>query len=113
MATTIDPPSRTMTIVLWVLRLLMAALFLFAAFAKLTSQPQMVEGFALLPVGQWFRYLVGLMELVGGVAVLVPSVSGLGALLLQVVDVGRSSPKSCSCTRTGFTPSSSGPFSSR
>jgi putative oxidoreductase len=52
MAIAIDQPSRTTTIVLWVLRLLMAALFLFAAFAKLTSQPQMVEGFGLLPVGQ-------------------------------------------------------------
>jgi hypothetical protein len=48
----------------------------------------MVEGFALLPVGQWFRYVVGLMEVVGGVAVLVPAFSGLGALLLLVVDVG-------------------------
>ena len=63
MATAIDEPSRAMTIVLWVLRVLMAALFVFAAFAKLTSQPQMVEGFGLLPVGQWFRYVVGLMEL--------------------------------------------------
>jgi putative oxidoreductase len=88
MATTIDAPSRGMMITLWVLRVLMAALFLFAALAKLTSQPQIVEGFALLPVGQWFRYIVGLMELVGGVAVLVPAVSGLGALLLLVVDVG-------------------------
>jgi putative oxidoreductase len=35
-----------------------------------------------------FRYVVGLMELVGGLAVLVPTVSGLGALLLLVVDVG-------------------------
>lgn len=88
MATAIGEPSRAMTIALWVLRLLMAALFLFASFAKLTSQPQMVESFGLLPVGQWFRYVVGLMELVGGVAVLVPTVSGLGALLLLVVDVG-------------------------
>jgi len=88
MATAIDESSRTMTIVLWVLRVLMAALFLFAAFAKLSGQQMMVDEFGLLPVGQWFRYVVGLMELVGGVAVLVPAVSGLGALLLLVVDVG-------------------------
>lgn len=88
MATAISIPSRNMTIVLWVLRVLMAALFLYAAFSKLTGQPKMVEGFALLPVGQWFRYVVGLTELVGGVAVVVPAFSGLGALLLLVVDVG-------------------------
>ncbi len=88
MAALVDLPSRNTTIVLWILRVLMAALFLFAAFAKLTGQPRMVEGFALLPVGQWFRYVVGLLELVGGIAVLVPVVSGLGAVLLLVVDVG-------------------------
>jgi len=37
MAAATDVPSRTMPIVLWVLRILMAALFLFAAFAKLSS----------------------------------------------------------------------------
>ena len=77
-----------MTIVLWVLRVLMAALFLFASFAKLTSQQMMVDEFALLPVGDWFRYVVGLLEPVGAIALLTPAVSGLGALLLLVVDVG-------------------------
>jgi uncharacterized membrane protein YphA (DoxX/SURF4 family) len=66
----------------------MAALFLFAAFAKLSGQQRMVEGFGLLPVGQWFRYFVGSLETIGGLAILVPAVSGLGALLLLVVDVG-------------------------
>ena len=88
MATAIDAPSRNMSILLWVLRVLMAALFWFAGFAKLSGQQQMVESFGLLPVGQWFRYVVGLLEVVGGIAVLVPAVSGLGALLLLVVDVG-------------------------
>ena len=88
MATAINAPSSTRTIVLWVLRVLMAALFLFAAFAKLTGQQMMVDEFATLPVGQWFRYVVGLLELVGGVGVLIPAVSGLGAIVLLVVDVG-------------------------
>ena len=88
MATAIDAPSRNMSILLWVLRVLMAALFWFAGFAKLSGQQQMVESFGLLPVGQWFRYFVGLLEGVGGIAVLVPAVSGLGALILLVVDVG-------------------------
>ena len=88
MATLAANSSRATTIALWILRVLMAGLFLFAGFAKLSGQPQMVESFSLLPVGQWFRYVVGLMEIVGGVAVLVPSVSGLGAVLLLVVDLG-------------------------
>ena len=69
MATATTAPSRNMTILLWVLRVLMAALFLFAGFAKLTSQQRMVESFALLPVGQWFRYVVGSLEVVGAILV--------------------------------------------
>jgi putative oxidoreductase len=64
------------------------ALFLFAGFAKLTGQQMMVDEFATLPGGQALRHFTGLLELAGGVAVLIPSVSGLGALVLLVVDVG-------------------------
>jgi putative oxidoreductase len=88
MADAIATPTRNMTIVLWVLRVLMAALFLFGAFAQLTGQQVMVDQFATLPVGDWFRYVVGLLQLVGAIALLAPAVSGLGALLLLVVDVG-------------------------
>ena len=88
MADAIAAPSRNTTIVLWVLRVLMAAVFLFAAFAKLTSLQMMVDEFAVLPVGDWFRYVVGLLELVGAIALLTPAVSGLGALLLLAVDIG-------------------------
>ena len=77
-----------MTIVLWILRVLIAALFVFAAFAKLSGQPMMVAEFGMLPVGQWFRYFTGLLEVVGAIALLTPAVSGLGALLLLIVDVG-------------------------
>jgi len=88
MAAVAEAPSGAMTIVLWVLRVLMAALFLFAAFAKLSGQHMMVDEFGLLPVGQWFRYVVGLIEVVGGIGVLIPPWSGLAAILLLVVDVG-------------------------
>jgi uncharacterized membrane protein YphA (DoxX/SURF4 family) len=88
MAAAIDGPTRMMPIVRWVLRALMAALFLFAAFAKLSSMQMEVDAFAMLPVGQWFRYLVGLLELAGGICVLIPTISGLGAIVLLVVDVG-------------------------
>jgi uncharacterized membrane protein YphA (DoxX/SURF4 family) len=76
------------TIGLWVLRVLVAALFLFAAFMKLSSQPMMVEEFGVVGLGQWFRFFTGALELVGAIAVLTPAVSGLGALLLLCVDIG-------------------------
>lgn len=80
--------SRATLIAIWILRVVVAALFLLAAFAKLTGQPMMVETFAVVGIGQWFRYLTGLMELVGGIAVLIPGVSALGAMLLLLVDIG-------------------------
>ena len=65
----------------------MAALFLFAGLAKLSGQEMMVQEFGLLAVGQWFRYLTGVIEIVGAAALLIPSFSGLGALVLLFVDV--------------------------
>ena len=53
MAATTTSSSLAMTYVLWALRVLMAALFLFAGLAKLSGQEMMVQEFGLLPVGQW------------------------------------------------------------
>jgi uncharacterized membrane protein YphA (DoxX/SURF4 family) len=51
------------TILLWVLRLLVAALFLFAAYSKLSGQQMMVDEFAKVGLGQWFRYFTAAMAL--------------------------------------------------
>ena len=88
MTTAALPASRSKTIVLWILRILMAALFLFASYMKLTDNPMMVDEFNTIGLGQWFRYLTGALELAGGVAILVPSVSVFAALVLLAVDAG-------------------------
>lgn len=75
-------------IILWILRVAVAAIFLFAGFAKLTGQPMMIDSFDKVGVGQWFRYVTGVLEIIGGVAVLIPSVSVWGAALLFCVDIG-------------------------
>ncbi len=76
------------TIALWVLRVLLAALFLFAAYMKLSGNPQMVAEFETVGLGQWFRTVTGLLELVGSIAILIPATSILGAGLLLCVDSG-------------------------
>jgi putative oxidoreductase len=76
------------SIALWVLRVLTAAVFLFAAFMKITSQPVMVAYFDIVGLGQGFRYVVGLLELVGGAALLIPRTSLIGTALLLFVDMG-------------------------
>lgn len=81
-------PSHVMTIITWVLRIAVAALFLFAAFMKLSGNPQMIEEFGMVGLGDWFRIFTGLVEVLGAAAVLYPATTGWGALLLLCVDVG-------------------------
>jgi uncharacterized membrane protein YphA (DoxX/SURF4 family) len=79
---------KTRTIAIWALRAALAALFLFAAVMKLTGQSMMVQEFDAVGLGQWFRYFTGALEFVGGIAILIPSLSVLGALLVLLVDIG-------------------------
>jgi putative oxidoreductase len=88
MTTVTLPASRSKTIVLWILRIMMAALFLFASFMKLAGTPNMITEFDAIGLGQWFRYLTGALEVVGGIGILVPSVSVFGAILLLAIDAG-------------------------
>jgi putative oxidoreductase len=88
MTTATLPASRGKTIALWSLRILMAALFLFAAVMKLSGQPMMVDEFNTIGIGQWFRLLTGALEAAGAIAILLPSVSVFGAILLLAVDAG-------------------------
>ena len=73
---------------LWVLQLAVAATFFKAAVPKLTGAEMMVHMFAAIGFGQWLRYLTGSLEVIGAAALLIPALSGLGALLLIVVMAG-------------------------
>jgi uncharacterized membrane protein len=48
----------------------------------------MVEMFATIGFGQWFRYAVGALEIAVAVGVLIPRLSGLAALGLACLMVG-------------------------
>ncbi len=74
--------------ILWVLQVLLAAMFLFVGAQKLAGTPPMVELFNVIGFGQWFRYLTGGLEIVGAVALLIPRLVALGALLLAGVMLG-------------------------
>lgn len=80
--------SKAMTIGIWVLRVLLAALFLVAGVLKLVGVEMEVAVFDAVGLGQWLRYATGLAEIVGAVALLIPSVSAFGALILLAVDIG-------------------------
>ena len=76
------------TTAIWVLRVLFGAAFLMAAYVKLSSNPQMVAEFDSVGLGQWFRHVTGLLELAGGIAILIPATSVIGAGILLCVDAG-------------------------
>ncbi len=76
--------ARPLTIALWIVQILCAAAFLAAAAAKLTGQPMMVDVFARLGLGQGFRYVTAIVEVIGGIGLLVPRFAGRAALLLAV-----------------------------
>ena len=80
--------SRVGLIALWALQLGLAALFLFAGGSKLAGAPAMVALFDAIGVGQWFRYVTGLIEVLSAVALLVPALAPFGALLLASTMVG-------------------------
>ena len=74
---------------LWVLRGLMAFVFIATGAMKLVATPMMIDDFNHLGLGLWFMYFTGALEVIGGVGVLVPRFSPLAALLLLVpIDIG-------------------------
>src|SRR5258708_10473583 len=79
-------PSRR--IGAWTLKGIIAAAFLAAGAAKLAGVPFMVDLFAQIGLGQWFRVVTGVVEVTGAVALLVPGLASIGALWLGSTMVG-------------------------
>ena len=77
-----------LSIALWALQALLALEFAMAGSAKVFGDPAMVEMFATIGIGQWFRYVVGALEIAGAVGVLVSRLSGLAALGLLCLMAG-------------------------
>ena len=86
--TDVQTGLRWKPIALWGLKGLLAAVFLAAGGAKLYGVPMLVEEFEHMGFGQWLRYFTGALEVAGGLAILVPSLSGLAAVLLGCVMIG-------------------------
>ncbi len=75
-------------IALWGLQIIAAAAFLAAGGSKLAGIPQMVQVFEKVGVGQWFRYVTGLLEVLGAIGLLIPRYTFYAAALLVTVMVG-------------------------
>ena len=80
--------GKIMNVGLWILQIAAAGMFLMVGFSKLSGDPQMVGLFDAIGLGQWFRYVTGSLEVLGALLLLIPRLSGLGALLLMGVMLG-------------------------
>lgn len=69
-----------------VVRALLVLAFGLAGLAKVFGVSQMVEIFDAIGIGQWFRYLTGLIEVFGAFLLWIPitGIAFLGAVLLTV-----------------------------
>jgi uncharacterized membrane protein YphA (DoxX/SURF4 family) len=75
------------TIALWAARISLAALFIFASWGKLASDPEAIAGFEKLGA-PWLRLVVGACELAGGIGILLPQTAPLAAACLALLMVG-------------------------
>ncbi|MFC5814266.1 DoxX family protein [Nonomuraea harbinensis] len=65
---------------LWVLQVVMAGMLLMAAMGKFTGAEPSVSTFEAIGWGDWFRYLVAVLEVAVAVCLLAPPLAGTAAL---------------------------------
>lgn len=70
------------------LKVLVAAAFAAAGLAKLAGIQMMVDTFEAVGLGQWFRYLTGVIEVGAAALLFVPSKQAYGAALLVCTMIG-------------------------
>jgi len=87
-ATSIQSVRPARRVGAWTLQGILATAFLAAGFAKLVGVPFMVDLFAQIGLGQWFRVTTGVVEVAGAVALLVPGLASIGALWLGFTMIG-------------------------
>ncbi|MDB4933509.1 MAG: hypothetical protein JWP87_481 [Labilithrix sp.] len=81
-------PSKIVNVALWVAQGLLALAFVGAGAGKLLGTPDMVALYEAIGVGQWFRYVTGILELTGAALVIVPRTRVIGAGLLASIMLG-------------------------
>jgi putative oxidoreductase len=86
-----DAPTRSRAAhrALWVLQILMGVFFIVASAApKFAGEAYAVQIFTEIGAGQWFRYLIGAIELAGGIGLMVPRLAGPAAVGLMGLMIG-------------------------
>ena len=72
----------------WLPRIALAAVFLLVGSLKFRAHSPWVPIFNRIGVGDWFRYLTGVMQIAGALLLLVPPAAAIGFLLLGCTMLG-------------------------
>ncbi|MGH2359463.1 MAG: DoxX family protein [bacterium] len=72
----------------WVLSTLLTLVFTVAALTKLASAQGWITRFTKYGYPKWLLFVVGALELLGGILLLVPRVSIYGASVLGIIMIG-------------------------
>src|SRR5438105_1527112 len=76
------------TVALWVVSILCAAMFLFSGGSKFLKPEEATKGFAHFGYPDWFRILIGVLEIGGALLLLFPRIAWVGSGMLAVIMVG-------------------------
>lgn len=69
------------TVLLWVLKILAAAIMLMTLYFKFTAHEQSVKLFTMLNMEPWGRIGTGVGELIASILILIPATTAIGALI--------------------------------
>ena len=86
--TTSTSLSKTQRRIVWGIRIFLALSFAAAGVAKLAGVPEMIQVFAAVGLGQWFRYFTGAVEILGVALLLIPATGFFGGVLLAATMIG-------------------------
>ena len=82
-------PDRLGVLRTWLPRVAIALVFVSVGSSKFTD-PMWVRLFGQIGLGQWFRYLTGVMQIAGGLLVLIPRTALAGITLAACTMLGAS-----------------------
>ncbi len=80
--------SKTRHYITLALTILLAVAFLGAGFAKVSGQASMVEAFTHFELPDWFRVSIGLLEMLGGILLIIPSFTSMASFGLSIIMIG-------------------------
>ncbi len=80
--------SRIDILITWILRLGVAAVFFSVGTSKFGAHSSWIKTFDQIGLGQWFRYVTGMLQVAGAVLVLIPRTFLLGIGILACTMAG-------------------------